>query len=206
MGEREKKKKKGSETLRVFERLQFTRVINQASDWRDSGHRIDSHKHATVGLLLRSDPWCIAYYFAYWHSWRDRTPDFPNGPRGPIHLPWCPSFRAIDSNLRSQLLNRPSNIGNGPRKLSRSLVSTARFFRFYYSLRIWRKLLIIGRPNFFGISKFRVSVYRERIFRSVASKMKRRRRRRKGRRDEILDQRDNLNKNLTEEWIGNRRR
>ena len=132
MGEREKKKKKGSETLRVFERLQFTRVINQASDWRDSGHRIDSHKHATVGLLLRSDPWCIAYYFAYWHSWRDRTPDFPNGPRGPIHLPWCPSFRAIDSNLRSQLLNRPSNIGNGPRKLSRSLVSTARFFRFYY--------------------------------------------------------------------------
>lgn len=65
--------------------------------------------------------------------------------------------------------------------------------------------MIIDRLNFFGISKFRVSVYRERIFRSVASEVERRRRR-KGRRDEILARRDNLNKNLTEEWIGNRRR
>lgn len=66
--------------------------------------------------------------------------------------------------------------------------------------------MIIGRPNFFEISKFRVSVYRERIFRSVAFKVKRRRRKRKGRRDEMLARRDNLNKNLMEEWIGNRRR
>lgn len=203
-----KRKRERENSAREFLRLRWgggdglrRAYINQPPHrwFAGSGHRIDSHKHATVSSVLTL--WSIAYYFRYWHSWRDSS-----GGRFPKWTPSIPPPLCFDSN--PELLN-PLLFGNMDRE------KILRFFSIETISCEFTRILQLSpllEGNFLVISISLRNFYKELIVCRGCDYYTRAERRREGRRDEIARSNDeqeegkmsnNWNKN--NEWIGSAR-